>query len=641
MRKPTLCSFFTAMQISWRMTPVLKGLALMCLIGTFPGRAAAQNLVTPTVKPTPQGNFIIVSNSPANNVGAHVSGDLVCYSTLSSTSVTVHYFNLATKTDAVVPQPPGGSQDLQCDVRGSTITFIRIGLTPDSASPCGQKLAVLALDVSTGGPPVEIAPLADSCREEANIGDQTIAWQEVLGPLASDTRIVDYNRADGSTQILTPPTVPPMTEGFPAVSPDGSVVVYQRCLNAGLSSCTVWSATRSNGTWTAQQLPSQTQGDELFPDTDGTIITYGSNYLTNGVAADHLIWQPVGGGTEQVLNFSGHAEAPAVDSGIIAFAGQGPTDPGFQIALYDVANNVLYNLQADLTAAGLFPQIQGTISESQLPDISVTPDGKVRVVWDTGYFSSTLISSAIYAYTFNIGADLAITKTGPQFAAPGSNITYNLTVTNNGPQDATSIVVTDNLPPGATLVSCSSPLGNCGGTAAAPTIAFGSLANGGSVGATLIVMAPPSPNGTVLSNTASVAAVGIDPNPNNNSSTASTTLTAIYNVCLLYDPTHAVKSGATIPIKISLCDSSGNDVSSSSIAVTAVSLVQVSTSTTDTIEDAGNSNPDNNFRFDPTLGVVGGYVFNLKTTGLGTGTYNLGFTAGSDPTVHTVSFQVK
>lgn len=637
-----LDGLFVVMQLSRRMTLALQVIALMCLIGTFTGRAAAQNLVTPTVKPTPPGNFIIVNNSAGTGGGAHVSGDLVCYTSISSTSVTIHYFNLATQTDAVVPQPPGGSQDVECDVRGSTITFIRIGLTPDSASPCGQKLAVLALDVSTGGPPVEIAPLADSCREEPNIGDQTIAWQEFLGPLTSDSRVVAYNRADGSTQMLTPPTVPPMTEGPPAVSPDGSVVVYHRCTNATFSSCTVWSATRSNSTWTAQQLPSQTQGDELYPDTDGTIVTYGSSYLTNGVAGDHLVWQPVGGGTEQVLDFAGHAASPAVDSKIIAFAGLVPADPGFQIAVYDAANNVLYNVQPDLTAAGLFPQIQGTTTSSQGPDISVTPDGKVRVVWNTNYFSSPpLFSSAIYAYTFSLGADLAITKTGPALAAPGSNITYNLTVTNNGPQDATSIVVTDNLPPGATLVSCSSPLGTCGGTAAAPTIAFGSLANGSSVGATLIVTAPLSPNGTVLSNTASVTGAGIDPNPNNNSSFANTTLTAIYNTCLLYDPAHAVKSGATIPIKISLCDSGGNDVSSSSIVVTAVSLLQVSTSTTDTIEDAGNSNPDNNFRFDPTLGVAGGYVFNLKTTGLGTGTYNLGFTAGSDPTVHTVSFQVK
>ena len=34
-------------------------------------------------------------------------------------------------------------------------------------------------------------------------------------------------------------------------------------------------------------------------------------------------------------------------------------------------------------------------------------------------------------------------------------------------------------------------------------------------------------------------------------------------------------------------------------------------------------------------------MFNLKTTGLATGTYLLGFTAGSDPIVHTAPFQIK
>jgi hypothetical protein len=51
---------------------------------------------------------------------------------------------------------------------------------------------------------------------------------------------------------------------------------------------------------------------------------------------------------------------------------------------------------------------------------------------------------------------------------------------------------------------------------------------------------------------------------------------------------------------------------------------------------AGNANPDNNFRFDS-----GYYILNLKTTGLATGTYKLYFTAGDDPVLHSVEFQVK
>lgn len=38
---------------------------------------------------------------------------------------------------------------------------------------------------------------------------------------------------------------------------------------------------------------------------------------------------------------------------------------------------------------------------------------------------------------------------------------------------------------------------------------------------------------------------------------------------------------------------------------------------------------------------TGGHVFNLKTTGLTTGTYVLIFRAGGDPPTRTVQFQIK
>ena len=114
-----------------------------------------------------------------------------------------------------------------------------------------------------------------------------------------------------------------------------------------------------------------------------------------------------------------------------------------------------------------------------------------------------------------------------------------------------------------------------------------------------------------------------------------------YNVCLLYDPTRAVNSGNTLPIKIQLCDFNGNDLSSSGIVVHAVQIQQVSTSTSGPVQDSGNANPDNDFRYDATLGPTGGYIFNFKTTGLATGTYQLQFTASGDPITHAAGFQVK
>ena len=114
-----------------------------------------------------------------------------------------------------------------------------------------------------------------------------------------------------------------------------------------------------------------------------------------------------------------------------------------------------------------------------------------------------------------------------------------------------------------------------------------------------------------------------------------------YSVCLLYDSTRPVRIGSTIPIKLQLCNSSGNDLSSSAITLHATGVTQTSASTSGAVQDSGNANPDTDFRFDLTLGTTGGYIFNLKTNGLTTGSYNLKFTATGDSSVYGAPFQVK
>lgn len=113
-----------------------------------------------------------------------------------------------------------------------------------------------------------------------------------------------------------------------------------------------------------------------------------------------------------------------------------------------------------------------------------------------------------------------------------------------------------------------------------------------------------------------------------------------YGICALYDQTKSVKSGAVFPIKLQLCDANGNDVSSSAVVVHATRVTFVSGLSGDVV-DAGNANPDSDFRFDATLGPTGGYIFNLSTTGLASGSYTLQFTAGNDPFIHSVNFGVK
>jgi hypothetical protein len=113
-----------------------------------------------------------------------------------------------------------------------------------------------------------------------------------------------------------------------------------------------------------------------------------------------------------------------------------------------------------------------------------------------------------------------------------------------------------------------------------------------------------------------------------------------YGVCALYDQTRSVHSGAIFPIKVALCNASGADVSSAAIVLHTTAVTMLS-SFVGPPESPGAANPDNDFRFDGTLGVAGEYVFNLDTKGLASGTYSLQFTATGDPVSHWVGFGVK
>ncbi|HET7436579.1 MAG TPA: TIGR03118 family protein [Thermoanaerobaculia bacterium] len=114
-------------------------------------------------------------------------------------------------------------------------------------------------------------------------------------------------------------------------------------------------------------------------------------------------------------------------------------------------------------------------------------------------------------------ANLTITKTAPSSALPNSTFNYTITVANQGPDAATNVVVTDNLPAGLSFVSATPSQGSCTGTTAI-TCSLGTLNSGANATITLTVHAPASD--ASLSNTASVTSAQSDPNMTNNAATA-------------------------------------------------------------------------------------------------------------------------
>jgi uncharacterized repeat protein (TIGR01451 family) len=105
-------------------------------------------------------------------------------------------------------------------------------------------------------------------------------------------------------------------------------------------------------------------------------------------------------------------------------------------------------------------------------------------------------------------ADLSITKAAsPEPVVTGSDVTYTITLTNNGPNAAQSVTVSDNLPTQTTLVSCNATGGGvCGGTGNNRTVTFSSLASGASATITLVATVNCAvADGFVISNTASAS----------------------------------------------------------------------------------------------------------------------------------------
>jgi uncharacterized repeat protein (TIGR01451 family) len=138
-------------------------------------------------------------------------------------------------------------------------------------------------------------------------------------------------------------------------------------------------------------------------------------------------------------------------------------------------------------------------------------------------------------------ADIAVQKTAPPGAVNvGSTLTYTITVTNNGPRLATGITLTDVLPVGTTfsLLSepgtpvCTTPPVGSAGTITCnlnPLSVVGTaLPNAYTILLRVNVTAGAAPS---ITNTATVSRFGIDPHPENNSSTVQTLVNS-FDLCV-------------------------------------------------------------------------------------------------------------
>ena len=189
------------------------------------------------------------------------------------------------------------------------------------------------------------------------------------------------------------------------------------------------------------------------------------------------------------------------------------------------------------------------------------------------------------------GADLALGMIAqPSPVILGQNLTYTISVTNNGPSSATSVFVIHQLPSSVLFRSASSSQGTCSQSGGIVSCNLGSLAPEGT--ATVTVVVSPGATGTI-SSTASVTAAQPDPNQSNNSATVLTQVdpaSADLAVGLAAVP-NPVVIGSTLTYTVSVVNNGPSDASGVTVtnALPAGVAVLSATVSQGSITPGGNS----------------------------------------------------
>jgi uncharacterized repeat protein (TIGR01451 family) len=194
---------------------------------------------------------------------------------------------------------------------------------------------------------------------------------------------------------------------------------------------------------------------------------------------------------------------------------------------------------------------------------TVTADGPISIMTDdpdTGAVNDATCTP------LNV-ADLSVTKTdSPDPVTAGNNITYTVTVTNNGPAVANNVTLNDAVPTNTTFVSTTTPAGwsrdDATAVGATGTLMFSkaSMANAETAVFTIVVKVNSNTaNGTTITNNAVAATTSPDPT-GNNTGTATTTVQASADLSVTKtDSPDPVSAGSNITYSITLTNNGPSD----------------------------------------------------------------------------------
>ena len=358
--------------------------------------------IVPVIGVTPTLTPVTINASAGDQYDPHISGDWISY----TSDLSIRYYNFATDTDAAVPMGIS-SRDLLSDVSGGKIVFSRV-IT-------GVKTAMTVFDAATpAAAPIEIDPTAGTTRIGAAIGGNTVAYMDF--GLEAHGELVIHDLTSNTSVRITSDTA---YDQNPSVSPDGNVVTWEHA-GTSTSNGDIWQAVKSGAGWNVSvasdsdtlNAGANTFNPEANPDSNGTLVVYDSTReVIGGQSQRGIFWRPVAGGAEVQLKLSGDKANPSIAGNVISFERRPTLFDTTDLFVYDITTNLLY-------------QITDTpLVTEQLNDITVLPDGRVRVVWTSD--EDGFDQRNIHAATFSLPGSLD--TTAPTITSP-ANIIANATM---------------------------------------------------------------------------------------------------------------------------------------------------------------------------------------------------------------------
>ncbi len=500
---------------------------------------------------TPDGNTTLVSGSVTAPTGSSItSGNTPGNKTVNvnigsipvSGSVTITY-----KVTVNNPLPSGTTQLVnQGSVSGTNLPTT---LTDDPSKPGAQDPTVVPLGANTPAPgavsAIKTAALVQDINNNGipvsgDVVEYTIAVTSIstannvilVDPLPPNTTYVpgslsidgvaktdttndDQAEIVGSTIVFRLGTGANSSNGGTLNTGTTTTAKFRVKLNPGIAAGTT---INNQGTVTGSNFPPTLTDYPLLPGpTDPTPIVIGTPMTSTGVNADLSISKTANNLNPSVgsqvtytlqVNNNGPNDATGVNvvdqipSGltfISATASQGIYNPSTgQWTIGNLANGGKVTLQITATVNSLPVTNNATVS-------ATTTDNNPQ----NNQTSLTIPQTTTTQPPVDLGITEIVDNPVP---TPGQQVTYTLQVTNNSPNNATGVKVTDLLPPGVQLVSFIPSIGTYNPVTGIWTI--GNLPSGAV--ATLKITVIVNSTNTPIVNTAVVQGDQPDPYPANN-----------------------------------------------------------------------------------------------------------------------------